>query len=219
MKRRHFSLAATSLGLLPLASNLHAQGNPPPLSGTPKAGTDYAVLDKRVPVDAPAGKVEVIEFFWYSCPHCNAFEPALEAWVRKLPAHVAFKRVPVAFQPSFVPQQKLYYALEAMGKVDEYQPKVFAAIHQQRQNLSGDEQIMAWAAANGLDAAKFNENYKSFSVAGKTQRAKQLQDAYQVAGVPAIGIAGRYYVDGDLARTMERALQITDVLVNESRKG
>ncbi|VTU38060.1 Thiol:disulfide interchange protein DsbA precursor [Variovorax sp. PBL-H6] len=212
MKRRDFSLAATSLGLLPLISPAHAQAL------APKPGTDYAVLDKRVPVDAPAGKVEVIEFFWYNCPHCNAFEPALESWIKKLPPHVAFKRVPVAFQASFQPQQKLYYALEAMGKVDEYQLKVFNAIHQQRQNLSGEQQIIDWAAANGLDKAKFTEQYKSFSVASKIQRAKQLQDAYQVAGVPSLGIAGRWYVDGDLARSMERALQVTDYLVGEARK-
>ncbi len=213
IKRRDFSLAATSLGLLPFVSPSHAQAL------TPKAGADYAVLDKRAPVDAPAGKVEVIEFFWYNCPHCNQFEPQLESWVRKLPAHVSFKRMPVAFQPSFQPQQRLYFALEAMGKVDEYQRRVFAAIHQQRQTLSTDQQIIDWAAANGLDKAKFTEQFKSFTVASKVQRAKQLQEAYQVAGVPSLGIAGRWYVDAELARSMERALQVTDALIDTARKG
>ena len=214
MKRRDFSLAATSVGLLPLISPTHAHAQ----TLAPKAGTDYAVLEKRVGVDAPAGKVEVIEFFWYNCPHCNAFEPTLDAWIKKLPPHVAFKRVPVAFQTSFQPQQKLYYALEAMGKVDEYQLKVFKAIHQQKQNLSGEQQIIDWAAANGLDKAKFTEQYKSFTVASKIQRARQLQEGYQVAGVPSLGIAGRWYTDGELSRSMERALQVTDFLIGEARK-
>ncbi|MBU1361304.1 MAG: thiol:disulfide interchange protein DsbA/DsbL [Gammaproteobacteria bacterium] len=213
MKRRTFSLAATSLGLLPLASPVLAQ------SAAPKAGADFVVLGKRVPVEAPPNKVEVIEFFWYNCPHCNAFEPQLEAWVAKLPPHVAFRRVPVAFQPSFEPQQRLYYALEAMGKVNEFQSKVFRAIHQQRQKLTTDDDILAWVGANGLDKAKFTEQFKSFSVASKIRQAKQLQDAYQVAGVPALGIAGRWYVDGDLAKSMDRALQVTDYLVGEARKG
>lgn len=213
MQRRQFSLAATSIGLLPLAQSVHAQG------GGFRAGTDYAVLEKRVPTEAPAGKVEVIEFFWYSCPHCNVFEPALEAWASKLPAHVAFRRVPVAFQPSFQPQQRLYYALEAMGMVEQYQRRVFAAIHQQRQNLSGDQQIIDWAAANGLDKAKFTEQLKSFSVATKIQKAKKLQEDYQVAGVPSLGVAGRFYVDGELAKTMDRALQIVDSLANQARTG
>ncbi|VWX58634.1 Thiol:disulfide interchange protein DsbA [Burkholderiales bacterium 8X] len=211
MQRRHFSLAAASVGLLPLASGVHAQG-------AFKAGTDYAVLDKRVPVDAPAGKVEVIEFFWYNCPHCNAFEPALESWVRKLPAHISFRRVPVAFQPSFQPQQRLYYALEALGQVEAYQGKVFTAIHQQRQALTTDQQIIDWVAANGIDKEKFVQQFKSFTVATKIQKAKQLQDAYQVSGVPSIGIDGRFYVDGELAKTMERALQITDQLASDARK-
>ena len=215
MKRRDFSLAAASLGLLPLAATSHAQG------AAPKAGTDYIVLGKPAPVDAPAGKVEVVEFFSYNCPHCAAFEPRLEAWVKQLPPHVAFRRIPVPFVGNDTEaKQRLYYTLEAMGKVDEFQPKVFQAIHQQRLNLTGDAGILAWVEKQpGLDAKKFAELFKSFSVVGKAKRAVQLTSDYQVAGVPAIGVAGRWYVDGDTAGSLERALQVTDSLIGQAHKG
>lgn len=215
MKRRDFSLAATSLGLLSLAANpAHAQAR------APKAGTEYLVLDKRVPVDAPAGKIEVVEFFSYNCPHCNDFEPSLEAWVKTAPKEVAFRRIPVPFVGNDVEaKQRLYYALEAMGKIDEYQPKVFNAIHAQRQNVNGDANIIAWAAANGLDGAKFKEVFTSFGVASKAKRASQMTDAYKVAGVPAMAVAGRWYVDGETAGSMPKVLQVVNYLVGEAKKG
>lgn len=215
MKRRDFSLAAASLGLLPLVAPSYAQQQPP------KAGKDYIVLGKPAPVDTPAGKVEVIEFFSYNCPHCAAFEPQLEAWAKKLPPHVAFKRVPVPFVGNDTEaKQRLYYTLEAMGKVDEFQPILFDAIHKQRQPIMGDAAILAWAEKQpGLDAKKFAELFKSFSVVGKAKRASQLTSDFQVAGVPAFGVAGRWYVDGETAGSMERALQVVDSLVAEARKG
>ncbi|MDP9896601.1 thiol:disulfide interchange protein DsbA [Variovorax boronicumulans] len=215
MKRRDFSLAATSLGLLSLAANpAHAQAR------MPKAGADYLVLDKRVPVDAPAGKVEVVEFFSYNCPHCNDFEPALEAWAKTAPKEVAFRRIPVPFVGNDVEaKQRLYYALEAMGKVDEFQPKVFNAIHKQRQNVNGDANIIAWVAANGIDGAKFKEVFTSFGVASKAKRASQMTDAYKVAGVPAMAVAGRWYVDGETAGNMTNVLQVVNFLVGEAKKG
>ena len=215
MKRRDFSLAATSLGLLSLAASpARAQAR------IPVAGTDYLVLDKRVPTDAPAGKVEVVEFFSYNCPHCNDFEPALEAWLKTAPKDMAFRRIPVPFVGNDVEaKQRLYYALEAMGKVDEFQPKVFNAIHAQRQNVNGDAAIIAWVAANGIDGAKFKELFTSFGVASKAKRASQLTDAYKVAGVPAMAIAGRWYVDGETAGSMTKALQITNYLIGEGKKG
>lgn len=184
----------------------------------PEEGTDYLALDKRVSVDAPQGKVEVIEFFWYSCPHCNAFEPKLEAWSRKLPADVVLKRVPVAFRDDFVPQQRLFYTLEALGKLGELHTKVFQAIHAERQSINREDLILEWAAKQGLDQAKFKELYNSFSISTKARRATQLQDAFKVQGVPAIGIAGRYYTDGTMAGTLDRALQVTDYLIAEARK-
>ena len=215
MQRRDFSLAAVSLALLPLAAPSHAQGRPF------AAGKDYIVLGKPAPVDAPAGKVEVVEFFSYNCPHCAAFEPQLEAWVKRLPPYVAFRRIPVPFVGNDTEaKQRLYYALEAMGKVDEFQMKIFQAIHQQRLNLTGEAAILAWVEKQpGLDAKKFAELFKSFSVVGKAKRATQLTTDYQVAGVPALGVAGRWYVDGDTAGSLDRALQAVDFLVAEARKG
>jgi thiol:disulfide interchange protein DsbA len=212
MKRRDFSLGTVAaLATTGLALPAHAQKKP-------EDGSDYLTLDKRVPVEAPAGKVEVIEFFWYACPHCNAFEPKLEAWIKKNPADVMVKRVPVAFRDNFVPQQRLFYTLEAMGKLDEVHRKVFNAIHVDKLALDKEDSITAWVEKQGVDKAKFAELYNSFSVSTKARRATQLQDAFKVQGVPAMGVAGRWYTDGTLAGTMDRALQVTDYLLAEARK-
>jgi thiol:disulfide interchange protein DsbA len=203
--------AAASLGAL----SIPAQAQGP----APRAGTDFLVLDKPAPVEAPAGKVEVVEFFWYSCPHCNTFEPALDEWIKKAPKDVVVRRVPIAFRADFEPQQRLYYVLEAMNKVDELHKKVFYAIHVEKQTLKTPELIADWAEKQGLNKAKFLETYNSFSVATKARKATQLQDAYKIDGVPALGVAGRYFTSGSMAQTMGRALLVTDYLIAQVRKG
>ncbi|NBQ88958.1 MAG: thiol:disulfide interchange protein DsbA/DsbL [Betaproteobacteria bacterium] len=210
MKRRHFSF---SVAALPVVQSLpaHAQKRP-------EEGTDYLQLDKRVSTEAPQGKIEVVEFFWYSCPHCNAFEPKLEAWIKRAPADVAVRRVPVAFRDDFVPQQRLYYVLEALGKIDELHAKVFQAIHVEKQPLNREDSIAAWLDKHGVPRAKFSELYNSFAVTTKARRATQLQDSFKVQGVPALGIAGRWYTDGSLAGNMDRALQVAEFLIAEARK-
>jgi len=215
MFRRDFSVAAAASVVLAHAGwpVVHAQ------AATPQAGADYMVLDKRAAVDAAAGKIEVVEFFWYSCPHCNAFEPALEAWIRRAPADVSVRRVPVGFRDSFVPQQRLFYTLEAMQLLDKLHAKVFSAIHVEKLPLDKGDLIADWAARQGVDRAKFMEQYNSFAIATKTSRATQLQNAYRVEGVPAMGVAGRFYTDGSLARSMPRALQVVDFLLGEVRAG
>jgi protein dithiol oxidoreductase (disulfide-forming) len=215
MNRRAFSAgAAWMLGAaaLGLPGGVFAQAK------KPQEGTDYLALDKRVNGAAPAGKVEVIEFFWYSCPHCNAFEPKLEAWTTRLPADVVLTRVPVAFRADFVPQQRLFYTLEALGKVDQLHAKVFQTIHGGKSPLNREDAILDWAGQQGLDKVKFKELFNSFSVSSKVTRATQLQDEFKVQGVPALGIGGRYYTDGTLAGSMDRALQITDYLIADARK-
>ncbi len=215
MNRRDFSVAAVSAvtwgqAMLPSA---YAQ------AAKPEAGADYLVLDKKVSVEAPAGKVEVVDFFWYNCPHCNAFEPALDAWVGRLPKDVVVRRVPVGFRDDFVPQQRLFYSLEAMDLVDKLHARVFTAIHAEKQDLTRGEGIANWVAKQGVDKTKFMEQFNSFSIATKASRATQLQNAYKVEGVPAMGVAGRFYTDGTLAKSMPRALQVVDYLVAEVRAG
>jgi protein dithiol oxidoreductase (disulfide-forming) len=212
MLRRDFSLGlAATAGATQLA---YAQAP----SGF-QEGTDYISLEKRAPTEAAPGKIEVVEFFWYSCPHCNAFEPTLEAWVKAAPKDVVVRRVPVAFRDDFAPQQRLFYVLEAMGKVPELHAKVFYAIHVEKQPLNNQAAIAAWMVKQGVDKAKFDEMFNSFGVATKARKATQLQDQFKVDGVPALGIAGRFYTSGSLAQTMERALKVTDFLIAEVRKG
>ncbi len=211
MKRRDFSLALAGLGL-------SAVGGVRAQAAKPREGKDYAVLDKRVSTEAPQGAIEVIEFFSYNCPHCAEFEPLLATWAKQQPKDVTLRRVPVAFIGDFEVKQRMYYALEAMGKVDEYQIKVFNAIHRQRQNLAGEAATLDWVQKQGLDKDKFAELFRSFSVASKVRRATQLQDAFRVEGVPALGIAGRYYTDGTMAGGVTRALQVADHLIAQARK-
>ena len=214
MKRRQFSahlLGWASAGAAALALPARAQN-------APVEGTHFVKLTPSVATSSP-GKIEVIEFFWYGCPHCNAFEPALDAWSKALPADVAFRRVPAAFNESWVAHQRIFYALESMDLVTAMHRKVFYAIHSQRMRLDKPAEITAFMASNGVDAAKFGQAYDSFTVQTKVRQATQLTNAYKIDGVPALGVQGRYYTSGPLAGSNERSLLVADYLIERSRKG
>ena len=215
MQRRAFSISAVTLaaatGICALPTLAQAQAR------AFQSGSDYLTLDKPAATEAPAGKVEVVEFFWYNCPHCNSFEPMFDAWAKKQPKDVSVRRSPIAFRPDFEPQQRLYYVLESMGKIDELHKKVFYAIHVEKQPLNTADQITAWADKQGIPKAKFLEMYNSFSVSTKVRKATQLQDGYALDGVPALGINGRYFTSGTQAKTLERSLQVAEALIAQSR--
>jgi len=212
MNRRRFAIRLAAAAAAPgLALPAHAQG-------APVEGRDYARLAQPLPMPA-TGKVEVVEFFGYWCPHCNSFEPTLDAWARKLPADVAFKRVPVAFSAPQEPYAKIYFTLEAMGLLEQMHRKVFAAIHVQRQHLDKESEILAFMTANGVDAGKFGEIYKSFTVASKFKQARQLADAYRIDGVPTLGIHGRFFTSPSLAGGADQALRVADQLIQRARQG
>jgi len=210
--RRHFGQQSAAGALVALAPGLALAQFKKPV-----AGTDYQILQTKAPVEAPADKIEVVEFFWYNCPHCNAFEPGLSDWVKKLPKDIVFRRIPVAFNDTFVPQQRLFFALESMGLLEKIHAKVFAAIHVEKLNLSKGEAIVEWVGKNGVDQAKFLTQYNSFGVVTKAQKGSQLQKAYNVEGVPALGVAGKFYTDGSMAGSMERALLVVQSLIEDVR--
>ena len=213
MKRREFSavLASGALGAAALMNPAQAQG------GAPVEGKDYLRLSTPLPA-APGGKIEVVEFFWYGCPHCNAFEPMLDAWTKKLPADVSFRRVPVAFREEpYVAHQRIFYALEEMKLTETMHRRVFAAIHVDHMRLDKPADIAAFMTKNGVDGAKFLEYYNGFSVQTKARQAAQLAQAYKLDGVPAIGIQGRYFTSASMAGSHERALAVTDYLIQQVR--
>lgn len=212
MHRREFSRrlvgAAVTLSFAPAAL----------AQGAPVEGQHYVRLATPAPVSLPANKkIEVVEFFWYGCPHCNAFEPVLESWLKRLPPDVAFRRVHVGFGAPHQVHQRLHYALEEMGALESSHRKVFAAMHVQNRRLLQDNDIAAFGKESGLDGDKLVATMKSFGVNTKAARARQLSEAYKIDGVPALGIQGRFYTSGSLAGNLERMIQVAEFLITRAR--
>lgn len=217
MKRRDFSnqLLGTGLavGLTAAAWSSAAQAQGVGFI----EGKDYLRLG--TPLAVPPGKIEVIDFFWYGCPHCHVFEPALEAWAKKLAPDVAFRRVPVMFREDpHVAHARLYFAIETLGLIDSVHRKVFAAIHNEKAMLSKPADISAFMTKNGVDGAKVVDTMGSFAVQTKLLKAKQTAEAFKLDGVPALGIQGRFVTSGAIAGTPERALAVASELIQRSRK-
>jgi thiol:disulfide interchange protein DsbA len=212
MKRRFFSSAL-------LATTAWLSALPAKAQWAFKAGKDYMVLERPVPTDVGPGKVELLEFFWYSCPHCNKFEPTFAQWVKDAPKDVTVRRVPVAFRDDFGPQQRLFYTLEAMDLLGSLHGKVFHAVHEERLPLNTEATILAWIDKQGVDKAKFSDIFKSFAVTAKIKKAVQLQNEFRIEGVPSLGVAGRFYIDGGTAGSMERALKVAESLIAQARTG
>lgn len=204
IKRRMFMLAALSLVTVAASAS----------STAPQPGVEYQVLKRPQPVDG-GKKIEVIEFFGYFCPHCYALEPLIAEWVKKQGDNISFKRIHVNFH-NLVPQQKLYFTMEAMGKADEYHMKAFTAFHVERNRLQTDADIMEFVSKSGLDKQKFSDIYNSFSIStSKLSRAAQLTSAYQIDGVPSIAVDGRFVTSPVLAVTTSTT-RVTEEMQNRA---
>ena len=216
MNRRDFSTASlvTGFGAAGWLSSTAAGAQ----GAGPVEGKEFTRVDPPQPV-RESGKVEVLEFFSYACPHCSAFEPALDAWARQLPADVVLRRVPVPFLMNAENFQRTYYALETTGQVDKLQMKIFRAIHVDRLRLEKPEDIADFVAKNGGDSARFLAAFKSFSVATAVSRAKKAMADYKIESVPTIVVNGKYVTSPSMAGGGPQVLAVTDQLIARARKG
>ncbi|TMH64291.1 MAG: thiol:disulfide interchange protein DsbA/DsbL [Betaproteobacteria bacterium] len=182
-------------------------------------GFKYSELKPTQPVSLEGKKIEVIEFFWYGCPHCYNLEPQLESWVKKLPPDVQFRRVPAVFNARWGHDAAIFYTFEALGVLDKLHRPFFDAIHREGLRTDNPEALAQWLQKNGVDPKKFNETLKSFTVQSKTRRAVQITTAYAIDGTPAMAVHGRYTVSVEQGGTREGLLQTVSHLVDMVRKG
>lgn len=183
----------------------------------PDEGTAYRAVKPPQSTEVP-GKIEVVEFFWYGCPHCNALEPALKDWVAKLPSDVAFRKVHVGLGPSWVAHQQLFYALDALGKAGEMNERVFNAIHVDRNPLDKPDRMAEFLGKFGIDRKQFLDAYESFSVRTKMRKAQTMAEAYQLDGVPAMGVNGKWFTSPSMAGGNAQVLRVLDLLIERERK-
>ncbi|HEY8878842.1 MAG TPA: thiol:disulfide interchange protein DsbA/DsbL [Roseateles sp.] len=216
MKRRDAAAALIGAGFAPA---LFAQGGP-------VEGKHYARLGQPLPT-AP-GKIEVVEFFFYKCPHCNAFDPLLEAWVHQLPADVSFRRVPVGQQAVLKLHQRMYYALEAMGALTPaVHSGIFNAFHRAGVDANDEAAVVDLVTRLGVDAAKFKQTFSSFGVQAKVQQGLKLAELAGANEVPALVVAGRWRTSPGQAGSPglseaaqgQQALAVADFLVKQARSG
>ena len=218
VNRRTFSLNAASLaGALALAGAA-LPGRARAQAGAPVEVVDYQTLGKPIAL-ARTGKIEVIEFFWYGCPHCFAFEPTLESWIARLPADVHFRRVPVGFDALKQIHQRIFYTWEALGLVDQMHVKTVARFHVQHRPINSLGDMLGFERENGLDADKVQQAWDSFSVQTRCRQANQLEDDYDIDRMPEMAIQGRFTATAQPEAGPASVLATTDWLLDRIRHG
>jgi thiol:disulfide interchange protein DsbA len=163
---------------------------------------DYTELPKPLPVENPA-KVEVAEFFWYGCPHCYTLEPAIEAWLPKLPSYAYFRRIPAVFNERWALDAGIFYGFETLGVLDKLHKPFFDAIHKDRLKTDNPAALSEWLQKNGVDPKKMDETLRSFGVQSKVKRAAQYSAASKIDGTPAFMVHGRYTISAEQGRTQQ----------------
>jgi thiol:disulfide interchange protein DsbA len=174
----------------------------------------YETLSPAQPTQH-ADKIEVIEFFWYGCPHCYSFEPALEKWVKSQPKNVEFIRQPAVFSELWGKHAKAYFTAESLGVVDKIHTDFFDAIQNKKETLETEDQLAKFFVAHGVDEKQFHETFNSFLVDSKMRQAPTMASRYGITGVPAIIINGKYKTNGALAGSHEKMIEIMNSLIKQ----
>jgi len=183
-----------------------------------KEGVHYKKLANPQATDS-GDKIEVLEFFWYGCPHCYAFEPFVNSWKKSKPENVSFARVPAIFRPDWEVQARAYYALSSMGVIEEVHGKIFEEIHKARKRLNTKDIIADFVAEHGVDKVKFLQEYDSFAVDSAVRKAKRNQALFKIEGVPSVVINGKYLTSGSMSGNYDNLVKIMNYLIKlESTK-
>ncbi len=181
-----------------------------------EAGKTYVELSNAVPVAAP-GKIEVVELFWYGCPHCYSFEPVVNPWAEKLPADVNFVRIPAMFGGPWDAHGQMFLTLEAMGVENKVHAAVFNAIQKEGKRLTDKNDMADFLATQGVDKDKFLATFDSFAIKGQIVKAKELAKKYEISGVPTMVVNGKYRFDLGTAGGPEQTLNVADQLIAKER--
>jgi thiol:disulfide interchange protein DsbA len=181
-----------------------------------RAGKEYVELKTPVPV-ADAGKIEVVELFWYGCPHCYQFEPVINPWIEQLPDDVDFKRIPAMFGGVWNAHGQMFLALESMGVEQKVHDAVFNAYHNEGKKMDTPEKMAEMLEGQGVDKAAFLKAYNSFGVKSRAEQAKKIAMAYQITGVPVMIVNGKYRFDIGSSGGPERTLKVADFLIEKER--
>lgn len=176
--------------------------------------TGYEALSPAQPTQHP-DKVEVIEFFWYGCPHCYAFEPELAKWLKTLPKNVEFIRQPAVFNELWGKHAKAYFVAESLGVVDKVHADFFDAIQNKKAKLETEDELAKFFVAHGVKEADFHEAFKSFAVDSKMRQAPVISARYGITGVPAVIINGKYLTNGPLSGSHEKMIEVMDALIKQ----
>ena len=181
-------------------------------------GIDYRRIADPARAE-PGEDVEVLELFWYGCPHCWQLEPHIKRWLENKPDGVTFRRLPAAASPRWVPHAKAYFAAEQMGVLDQLHEPLFKALHDERRKVFTDEEIIAFAAEQGIDEAKFRAAYNSFPVDMQVRKSAELVNRYAIDGVPAVVVDGKYITSASQTGSIARMFQVIDHLVATEAEG